>query len=317
MIKKRQTKHVRSYLETGMLRRKRRRKRMFARILFSLLVVGIFTGIAFLLRIKALQVDAIEITGTEQVQASELQALAMREIEGTRHVFGIVPSTNTLFVDEQAIEAAVVRDFPAIESVSVHTGLGGTVRMAITERHAVGLWCDMSGDSCYQMDDTGLLFMKSIVASSTGEIGTGMAHAVAETTNLPVFKGILTETNPSQIGKRFLSAKEIQVFANARTMLEAAGQDIDHVRCDSDTACAIKIEENGILRINPHDDLENAFDRLGSALKSPVFAGEKFEYVDLRYGNKLFYKLVGGSSVNHDASSTPPVQAKADVVERR
>ncbi len=299
-----------------MLRRKRRRKRLYARILFSLLIVGIFTGIAFLLRIKALQVDAIEVTGTEQVQASELQALAMREIEGTRHVFGMVPSTNALFVDEHAIEAAVMRDFPAIESVSVHTGLGGTVRIAITERHAVGLWCDMYGDSCYQMDNAGFLFMKSSVAFSDKAIGTGTAPVAVEMPNLPIFKGILTETDPSQIGKRFLSAKEIQVFTNARTMLKATGQDIDHVRCDSDTACAIKIAGNGILRINPHDDLENAFDRLGSALKSPVFAGEKFEYIDLRYGNKLFYKLVGGLPVGNDASSTPPVQAKTDTAKR-
>lgn len=288
MIKKRQAKHVRSYLETSTLKRKRRRKRIFARVVFLILSLGFIIGVFFLLKIRALQVDAVEVTGTIQVSATEIQTKAMDAIAISRNMFGLVPSASTLFVDEEELEEIILEEFPAIASVVVHTGLGGKVKIVITERTAAALWCGLQMNNCHQMDSTGYLFLP-FLASTSDQI---------------VFKGVLNESEPSLVGSRFLSEKEIAVFASARKALLSMEKEVDYVLCDSDIICVMKISDNGVLKVNPQDDLENAFDRLSSALNSPALSKGKFEYVDLRYGNKLFYKLDDGSAGDQYASGT-------------
>ncbi len=286
MIKKRQAKHVRSYLETSILRRRRRRKRIMTRVFFLILLGGIISGAVYVLHTPTFQVDAVEVTGTSQISPSDIQTKTMDEIAISRNLFGLVPPTNILFVDEKDLEKAITNHFPAIESVIVQTGLGGKVKVTVSERVAIAIWCDSFNTACYQMDESGYVFLP---------LDTTEATSSPNADDKIIFKGILDERNQSQIGQRYLSQKEISVFVDARTNLGNAGKNVDYVRCDSDILCVIKISNNGVLKVNPNDDLVNAFDRLSSALKSPALAKEKFEYVDLRYGNKLFYKLGNGN----------------------
>jgi hypothetical protein len=260
---------------------------MFARILFLVCIIGIATGIAYLMKIPALQVESVEVTGISQLSAGEIEVQVMDSIIASRHLFGIIPSTNTLFVDEDSIEKRVSEDFPTANSVSVKTTFGGKVKVSIEERKTVAIWCDESMLQCFQMDSTGYLFMAA-PASTTAEA--------------LIFRGILRDAEGPLIKQRFLSGKEIVVFADAKVLLEQTAKKIDYVSCESSAYCAIKIVGNGVLKVNPQDDLANAFDRLASALKSPVFGKSNFEYIDLRFGNKLFYKLDDGTT-NEEAGA--------------
>lgn len=207
-------------------------------------------------------------------------------------------------------------DFPVISHVNVDTGLGGTVDVEVAERQAAAIWCNADMSECFQMDADGFVFLPYVLGSTANASGSSKI----------IFRGVLNEgvtdagtadaahdmpvnasTNASTselalsmkaagniIGQTFLSAKEIKAFADARDILKKSRKDIDYVRCDSASFCQIKIANNGVLRIDPAGDLVTAFDRLDSALTSPVFAKGTFEYIDLRFGNKLFYKLSNG-----------------------
>jgi hypothetical protein len=298
MIKKRQAKHVRSYLETSQLRRRRRRRRLFARIFLLVILAVIIAGFLFLLKIKALQVDAIEVSGVTQLSADEIKLRTMDSIISTKHWLGLVPTTSTFFVDEEGLEKMLAEDFPAIQSVTAHTTFGGTVEISIREREATAIWCSSLvgaiDRACYQMDGDGYVFMPETPTTAAS--------------NFIAFKGLLTESGdeaPTKpiIGQVFLSKKEITAFKGIRESLATSGKEIEYVECESRALCLIKIMRNGVLKVDPQGDLETAFDRLSAALTSPVFVKSPFEYIDLRFGNKLFYKLTNGQT---NTSSVAP-----------
>ncbi len=291
MIKKRQAKHVRSYLETSLLKRKRRRRRLLLRASLATFALLVLAGIVFLLRTEALQVKSVEASGTIQLARADIEAKASESIASSRHLFGLIPSSNSLLVDEERIERDISEGFPAVLEVHAHTSLGGKVRIDVSERGTVAFWCDEGGESCFQMDADGFLFAPAPMASGTAD--------------KLVFKGMLDQSAATHVGQKFLSGKEIRVFSDARDLLAKKSKSVDYVRCDSGRLCMIKVADNGVLKVDPEDDLENALDRLAAALQAPVFAKGRFDYIDLRYGNKLFYKLAGGDApVEKNLSST-------------
>ncbi len=299
MIKKKKAKqHVRSYLETSHLRRKRRRKRILARVFFILCIGACITGVIFLLRIQALQVESVEVSGTVQVSPDEIKANVNEAIMASRNLFGAIPPTSVFFVDEESLEKRIAAAFPTIASVEVDSGIGGRIDVAVVERGAVAIWCDAEMAECYQMDDTGYLF-RPFVESREGKL---------------IFRGMLSAADGPLIGQRFLSGKEIVVFANAKTTLHEGRKEIDYVQCDSAMLCLIKISGNGVLKVDPGDDLANAFDRLFSALGSPILSKGGFQYIDLRYGNKLFYKLADGSGTGTPTSTDTATDAATATV---
>lgn len=299
MIKNRPAKHVRSYLQTSTLRKKRRRKRLLLRVFWLVFLIGIVIGFISLLKLQAIQVDEVQVNGAMQISPESIKQKTLESILAKRHWFGLVPNSSSFFVDEAEVQRVLVENFPAIDSVTVDAGIGGTVSVDIVERNALALWCD-ANLACYKMDLNGLIFDPFPYENEE------------QLKDFVIFKGMIDEANAEGItGQRFLSGKEISAFLETKKILNKTNRDVEYIRCESQALCLIKIAKNGVLRVDPAADLNTAFDRLNSALTSPVFAKSTFEYIDLRFGNKLFYRLssgeVGGtatSTVKTNASST-------------
>jgi hypothetical protein len=75
------------------------------------------------------------------------------------------------------------------------------------------------------------------------------------------------------------------------------------------------LEKEGILRIDLKNNLETVFSRYDSALSNPKFKDlyeekiSSLEYIDLRFGSKIFYKFTQASKTVEIENSTTTIKS--------
>lgn len=336
MIKQRQGKHIRSYLETSLIRKRRKRRKTIRRILLLITVCGIITGFVFVCRMDALQIKDVAINGTSQIDSENIRVVVQDQVRMNKNIFGLVPSTSILFTDEEVIKDKVLKEFPVIEEVVVDVDFDGILSVDVKEREMAALWCASNDIDCYRVDATGYIYMKdeetanlvtpdapaAPIVPATVIASTSIATSSSATTTMAspvnklaqdhegvlVLKGLLDSSDPEDIiGKYYLSHEQMEIFSEIRKELSVAGYMMSNISCTSSTYCSIKLTKGGVLHINPEDNIKTVFDRLYTALKSEPLSKQGFEYIDLRFGNKLFYKLNNGKTV---ASTTVATSTK-------
>jgi len=174
----------------------------------------------------------------------------------------------------------ILKQYPTLRAVDVHAQDFHTIVVAVTEREPVALWCGPSPaepQPCLFLDEE------------------GAAYAPAPEFSAPVYVpyyGSLVQGAPP----RYLGTAQFQsLFA----LVAALGQ-----KESAEAVAGVSVDSSGDVRMlfgggftlifNLKDDGGDIFERFNLALGSSVFSGKTladFEYLDLRFGDKLYYKL--------------------------
>ncbi|MEK7109558.1 MAG: hypothetical protein AAB919_03990 [Patescibacteria group bacterium] len=257
------------------LRKRRRRRRVLLGLLFVFLLFVICGTLVWLSKAPFLRITAVQVVDAHTVASSTILQYAQKEIAGA--YAGLFARNNIFLYPRRAIVQVLLKQYPTLRTVDVHAQDFHTVIIKVVEREPVALWCDTS---CFYMDEQGLVY------------------APAPTFSAPVYttyQGPATTTPQSGV-RQFITPQQ---FQSLTALVAAFAQKLPDdpvglVAVDQNNDTQVYFKKNFLLIFNLKDDGGDVFERFSLALGSEVFKGKMpadFEYLDLRFGDKLYYKL--------------------------
>ncbi len=237
--------------------------------------VGILLILIFIARADFLQVQNFEVLGAETVNQEQVNQVASSFIAGQR--FLVIPKSNILFLDEDKLASTLLSDFTRFEKVDIDKKfLSKRVELKITERQPEFLWC--SGDNtCFLMSSDGLVF---------DSVGQSL-----EKREKIIFQGVL-EGNP--VLQNFATAERMQNYAKLIEVFKNNKISISAINIESEDKATADTNIGSIIFSPGEADLsttaQNAVLLINEVrTKNP---SARFQYIDARFGNKMFYKLI-------------------------
>lgn len=305
-------------------RRKRRARLMLFFSLFGLLAV---VGLAFWVGYSdTFRIIGVEITGTTTAKDVLVKDRVL-SVVGKKFLF-IFPIDNTVLVPKRKIEKILLDEFAQISDVEVKLTDGHSIKIAIKERKAIGVWC--AGEINVALgDDGGKLIFDTYREHDTinEEVSAGADDSVPGSrenlekascyfldefgyifSTAPDFSGNLFfryyggNTADMPVGSGYLPE---EVFRERSFFIKSlATLDLNPVayewRKNGDSFVYLDPGRDkglrGFLIFNNKDEPGDVFQNLSLAISHDDFRDMNvtlvdMEYIDLRSPNKIFYKL--------------------------
>lgn len=259
---------------------KEKRRKFFKRLIIScvicfILVVG---GIIFALRMDKIQIKEIKVSETHILNSEVIKSFVENSIQGS--YLWVIPKTNTLLYSTSKEEKSLLDNFPGIENVTVSREGLQTLSILIKERKPDSIWCaEGVGEDlpdCYFVDATGVLF--SLAPHFSGNVYF-------------VYRGNLREGSP--LGAQILSKEDFTKFQQFLLSIKKLNLNITSVLIKEAGDFEFSLSSGTKILFNSSLSYDNIFTNLDSVLKSGQLASttlDKIDYVDLRFGNKVFFK---------------------------
>lgn len=258
---------------------KREKKR--ARLKRSAYIIGaliVCTGIIFLLRIPAVQVRTIDVSGTEVLDPEDIRISVLHRLSG--NYLWIIPRTNVLLVSPTSLATALKKEFTRIDTVAVNRTSPHTLSVAVHEYAAKYLWCT-SDDSCYLMDERGVVY-------SSAPYYSGNAY-------MKVYTGALAALPFSPC-----TPEELGMIAAIDDRLRKIDIVPEKIAFDSSHSARIIFAHAGsaaTIYFDPSLPIETSLEKLYTGLRTQPLQGlfdhasNVLQYLDLRYSKKVIYKF--------------------------
>lgn len=256
------------------MRRRRSRRRIFAAlgVLFILLCVGII----YELNQDATRISHIQIFGADQSFADSARA-AMRG-----SYFGIIPRDSTFFFPASRIRTDISAARPDIAAISIfRNGLTG-LSIKVDERVPIARWCGsppstlatstLSSGICYLFDASGFVYATT---SPSEPINPFTVYESASSTETPIG---LTLPNAEKLPAALDFARQLDTFGSPVSSVVFRGDEVDDYLKSGTRITYVLGNE------------QSAFTALVSARGNMNLADGSLEYVDLRFGGKVYLK---------------------------
>ncbi|MEK7068493.1 MAG: hypothetical protein AAB964_01625, partial [Patescibacteria group bacterium] len=238
---------------------------------------ALVAGLVWLSHAPFLRIETVTVTGVRSVASSSIQTLVRQRVQG---VYGyLFAKDNILLYPQDEIAAALAAKYPQFKVVEVQAADFSTVKVTVVEREPKALWClapHNQAGSCYFMDEDGVVY------------------APAPTFSAPVYisyRGTATGKLPRQ----YLSKEEfhaLSAFAGAIAQKESPER-LESVSVDGLGDVRLRFENDFTVLFSLNEEGGDIFERYVLARTAEPFAGRPlsdFEYLDLRFGDKLYYK---------------------------
>lgn len=251
---------------------RRRRRRALRASVTGLLVTGLLAGLVALAQAPFLRITAIAVAGAKTVPQAKVESLVREQLQGS--YFYLFPKNNILLYPKGDIERALLAEYGEFKSVKARAENFRTLALAVVERESKALWCSSSAEAagdepetCYLMDDE------------------GVAYAPAPQFSEPIYIEYRGEVR--------------EHFKNLSALVDAVAQTqpdnpVRTVIADESGDARVYFQKDFLLIFSLADGGGDIFERFSLALAAEPFKNRAladFEYLDLRFGDKLYYKL--------------------------
>ena len=239
---------------------------------------GLVGGLGLASHAERFAINNVSVSGAHELSTSTLTAAVETGLQN--NIFKIFSRRNMFIYPRREIEQTLVDTFPRIENVEVSRAslLAQAVVVTVQERMPFAKWCGKDG-ACYLLDDTGFIFAETKESQ--------------QPTTVYVFKGGLLP-NTSPIGQTFLHGRLLGIV-HFLGLLTQAGYSPLGIYVENEKDFSVP-QKNGPLLLIPFDlKPENMVHDLQLALEADSVRGREtdLEYVDLRFGNRVYYKFRG------------------------
>src|SRR3989344_3840854 len=253
-----------------------RKRRRFVRLAAGLIVFLLFTssGLVGLTYLSSLQIKDVAVSGAQTLSSGTVETFARDRLSG--EYWYVFSKSNIFLYPKQQIAADLIKAYPVLASADVHAVDFHSIAVNVVEREPRALLC--SQDSiCLFMDENGVVY--------------GDAPIFSE----PVYTTYSGALAGDALPKQFLTPVEFQALS---ALVDAIAQKlqwerIEEVSVDADKDVRIRFASGFTLMFALGDQSGDVFERLVLALTAEPLKTHKltdFEYLDLRFGDKLYYK---------------------------
>ncbi len=258
-----------------------RRRRVRALIVFGalVLVAGLLYGVSYVSYLPQFNISSISVSGARGISDELIRGSVETVLDdGSYH---ILSRRNVLLYPRAAMEQEVVKSFPLIKSARIaHSSLLSTsITVEVEERQPFARWCATAESDCYFMDDGGFIYAP--------------ADAQATSSTRYVFSGGIASSS-APLGQSFVRAHLSGVLSLLK-FLGQAGFTPQGAHVEGEQDILVPLQEGFLLKASFGADAGTLVKNLQLVLASDVLQGKRssLEYVDLRFGNRVYYKLKG------------------------
>lgn len=229
-------------------------------------------------------IKGVKVEGNETISAEEVLKIAENKISG-KYLF-LFPKNNFFIYPGGAIAGEILDNMKKVKTVETKVAGDNVLLVKVYERKPSYIWCPggslsenmPSGNQCYFLDEQGFSFSEAPRFSS------------------PIFFEIYSSsTAPNEfIGKYPFEGglfKKLILFKNALTEINLPATGLIRMN-DGDFKFILKT--GGTVLINEKNDINISLRNIVSTKKALEDSGKNIsfiEYIDLRFGNKVFFKF--------------------------
>lgn len=261
-------------------------------------VLLLIAGVLYAVRLPQLQITHIEISGNQAV-SSEAVRMRVEAMLGGNFAL-IIPRRFVLFPRGEDMAAEIKKEFPIIENIEVIKNYPNSLIIHIAERKFFAVLCnDLPVASDAGKRENGM-------ASTTEEIKAeretacayidrnGFAYDSAPQTSGTLILRVVSDAEELEIPSQMFEpelADKIEYLV--RELPKLAGERVTHFELLSRTPreFRVKTASGFLIFLNRADNMEKALKVVKTVLEQEV-GGRRggLEYVDARFGNKVFFK---------------------------
>lgn len=250
-------------------------------------VIVILICLVLITRDRRVNINTVEVTGNKVIDASQVEEVIKEEISG--NYLWVIPKSNFLFYPKDAVLSRLQSEFERFENISVKIKNPETLAVNLAEREPEFTWCGQipvgEKETCYFMDEKGYIFDQAPYFS--GNIYFK-------------FYGDKDINIDDPKGAHFLPGKWDSLVAFIKTL---RGIDMNptelHLKEDEVTIKLIAAGNGNVPEVifKLDDDYAKIIENLEAVMTSePMLTKFKsnygtLEYIDLRFGNKVYYKF--------------------------
>lgn len=235
-------------------------------VLLAIIVISVW----YVSRLPSLTIRSVDVSGGETISHDLVHQLVEAELEGEYLRF--IPKRFVLMYPEDSIRS-VVSEIDRIKNIEIDTTSRTSIAVSFDEYVPDTLWCTLNLEECVFVDGSGFAFAKA--PSLTGGSFLRLEKlGVTPVTNIQAFES-----------GQYLQVKQLV------SLLEGNGWFVEKVAVDVAGDAYLTLTKGGELKVALNDAPEQIVENLFTVLSAGEFAdigpGE-FEYIDLRFGNKVF-----------------------------
>lgn len=281
-------KRLRSFQSPKHQEKKRKRKALTI-LLFSFCILILLFAIILFIRLPSMQISKIQVYGNTTISTDSIVNDVMRTFEG--NYLGILPRSSILFFSKGRIKDSLINNYKNIDKLDIHYRWFSGIDVNIVEKLPSAIVCDGFYDEnnenqrCYSLDKDGYIYGESPIYSE----GV-FTHYYTD--------NIDNGTSTNIIGSQFLNTDTFK-------RLQALADIIVHNKI---YILGILVNDNGQYELyikNPdtsaaivYFDDKSPFDKTAANLvafwnnmihSKSATSTVSFEYINLRYGNNIFY----------------------------
>jgi len=257
-------------------RKQSQRRRVIKKVALAVIIISIaLSGFLGLIFSKRFQVSTFEVSGSKRVSEEDIRTYVDEWLSQKRFLF--FSERLYWFLDSDALVRGMQESFPQLRAVRAQKNFPNRLSIAVEEYEGWGVLCHKEPEECFWIDHGGVAFDPA-----------------------PGFTGVIVpkvrdeRERDVKLGERQLSDALMRLitYFNDRAVSDADLQSIEFVIAARDETIRIKTRAGWEILLLENTDPERAYKNLRIAIDADI--KEKIAnlaYIDLRFGNKIFYKF--------------------------
>lgn len=255
------------------VRRVRRRRLVILSVMYGLLALSLFLVLWQLSHAPFWRIDALEISGTRAIPHQDIFNFVTERLDGGYG--GVFSKRNALIAPRSSIQEELVREFPRIRKVDVDATNFHTLEVEITEHEPKALTCRTGSNKCYFVNEEGYVFDEAPTF-----LGGSYVVYSASLVDDPLGKLFLADTG---------GFAQLHAFVESLERLSLFPRTVTIEKNSFIVSARVRSRDIQLLfsRSLPYNE---SFLNLEAILREEDFSVESVGSIDLRFGNKVFFK---------------------------
>ncbi len=213
------------------------------------------------------QLSDIHVVGSQLTSDENIENLIKNK--ASRNL--ILSSSSLILISNHKIQKEIIDSYPHIEKATVDKIFPDKIEIEITERGKEAVWCENYEDrECFEIDSAGIAF-----------------QPVDQKESFYILRSYPEEV---VLGDRVLPEKKIELIFQIKEKIEDDFFEVESISLPHPYSAFVKTGDEFDIYFNLNNDLSNQMERLGILLEKEIRDMTDLEYIDLRYGARVFYK---------------------------
>lgn len=259
---------------------KRLRKKRFLRkftFLFLFLLLFSFSILSFFY-LPYFKIKKISIGGNSTISSEKLTAEVLNYLE--EKDLKIFPRDNILILSKDRLKEDILNRFSRIKEININKSFFDTLSLEVKERNNEAIFClDDKREQCDFLDENGITFEKAPYFSA----GVFLSFFDQR-------QGSSTPTWESN--SQVISQEQFKKLIEFKNLVQEKNIKVSDITLKKEGVYQLDTDEGWYILLNEQNESRLSFENLKSTLDSIIKTKRgQLDYIDLRFGNKVFYKF--------------------------